>query len=93
MTNVQDTIATTTIRSLSDGASTETAASKKGSPQSEVRTVRFITSELPEDLRSKAKEVFEAVQFNWKVYVSKDNAFRQSRSDLAAALINARQLL
>jgi hypothetical protein len=47
----------------------------------------------PEDLRSKAKEVFDAVQSNWKVYVSKDNAFRQSRSDLAAALINARQLL
>ena len=64
-----------------------------GSSQSEVRTVRSITSELPEDLRSKAKEVFDAVQSNWKVYVSKDNAFRQSRSDLAAALINARQLL
>src|SRR5580700_2280047 len=64
-----------------------------GSSQSEVRTVRSITSELPEDLRSKAKEVFDAVQSNWKVYVSKDNAFRQSRSDLAAALINASQLL
>jgi hypothetical protein len=33
------------------------------------------------------------VQSNWKSYLSKDNALRQSRSDLAAALINARKLL
>src|SRR5579863_1792212 len=30
---------------------------------------------------------------NWKAYLSKDAAFRQSRSELAAALIDARKLL
>ena len=97
MSNAQESVTTpTTITPETEGASSqeaETTGTKKSSSQSEVRTVRSITSELPEDLRSKAKEVFEAVQSNWKVYVSKDNAFRQSRSDLAAALINARQLL
>src|SRR5580692_6762022 len=65
----------------------------KSRSQSEVRTVRSITDKLPEDLRSKAKEVFDAVQSNWKSFLSKDNALRQSRSDLAAALVNARKLL
>ena len=64
-----------------------------GSSQSEVRTVRSITSELPEDLRPKAKEAFDALQSNWKVYVSKENALRQTRSDLAAALVEARKLM
>jgi hypothetical protein len=93
MIHAQGTFETTTIASLSDSLSADAAASKKSGSQSEVRTVRSITSELPEDLRSKAKKVFDAVQSSWKGYVSKDNAFRQSRSDLAAALINARQLL
>ena len=33
------------------------------------------------------------MQSSWKVYVSKDNALRQSRADLAAALIETRKLL
>jgi hypothetical protein len=66
---------------------------RKGIKLSEVRTVRSITDNLPEDLRAKAKEVFEVVQSNWKSYLNKDTAFRQSRSDLAAALVEARKLL
>jgi hypothetical protein len=97
MSNVQENVAgTTTITPETEGASSQTAettGTRKRSSQSEVRTVRSITSELPEDLRSKAKEVFDAVQSNWKAYLNKDNAFRQSRSDLAAALIEARGLL
>jgi hypothetical protein len=33
------------------------------------------------------------VQSNWKAYLNKDNTLRQSRSDLATALIEARKLL
>ena len=93
MTQVREIPETITIPSLSDSASAEVGASKRSTPQSEVRTVRSITSELPEDLRPKAKVVFDAVQSNWKVYVSKDNALRQTRSDLAGALVEARKLL
>jgi hypothetical protein len=37
--------------------------------------------------------VFGAVQSNWKSFLSKGNALRQSRSGLAAALVSARKLL
>ena len=66
---------------------------KKSTQQSELRTVRAITNKLPRTSERKPKRSSMPCSQNWKAYLSKDAAFRQSRSELAAALIDARKLL